>query len=586
MNNYPIPVLGFAAYSGTGKTTLLEALIPLLTQQGLRLGVLKHAHHEFDVDKPGKDSYRLRKAGATQMLVASHQRHVMMTETPEREADFDDLLSRFDHHQLDLILVEGCKNIAFDKIELHRDAVGKPWLHPYDDNIIAIACDQKPISTTLPILDINDLPSIAQYVLRYVNQLNSTRNAQEQAIQGLSVIQGVNTILERITTMKATEVSQLHEIDNRIISRNISSPIASPHYTQAAIDGYAISYQSAENSQFRVFEHLFAGNKMERTLQLGEAVKIMTGAPMPDGADCVIALEDVQSTSDGVTINLDAVTPGQNIRYRGEELQCGQLVYESGQRLTSTHIGLLASLGITECEVYRSLRVGVFSTGDEVQSPGLPLRSAAIYDANRYVLLDNLQRLGCLVDDLGVLPDDPTEIGEALTSAAVQCDVLLGSGGVSFGEADYVKSALEQLEVGHIDFWRINMHPGRPMAFGHIGARPFFGLPGNPVAATVGFLQFVEPAIRKMQGEVDWIPLKTRAFTLQRLKSKLGVTEFVGAVYRLTNNGELEVEQVLSQDTRALYALSQANCLIEIPEHIEQINRGEHVTIIPLQGRI
>lgn len=163
------PLLGFAAYSGTGKTTLLEALLPKLRAAGLTLGVLKHAHHDFDIDKPGKDSHRLRKAGASQMLVASRYRHAMMTETPEAEPDFEYLLSRFDCDKLDVILVEGCKNLAFPKIELHRAEVGKPWLYPNDENIIAIAADEV-VKSALPQMDINDLDAIAVFVIEYVQR--------------------------------------------------------------------------------------------------------------------------------------------------------------------------------------------------------------------------------------------------------------------------------------------------------------------------------------------------------------------------------------------------------------------------------
>ncbi|GEM74565.1 molybdopterin-guanine dinucleotide biosynthesis protein B [Vibrio agarivorans] len=175
-----IPILGFAAYSGTGKTTLLEALLPKLTQSGLRIGMLKHAHHDFDVDQPGKDSYRLRKAGASQMLIASRYRHVLMTETPNAETSFYHLLESFDQSSLDAILVEGCKNIAFPKIELHREQVGKPWLHPFDDNIIAIASDSNRLDTPLPHMNINDIDAIARFVMQFIetfNQQHSTCKA-------------------------------------------------------------------------------------------------------------------------------------------------------------------------------------------------------------------------------------------------------------------------------------------------------------------------------------------------------------------------------------------------------------------------
>ncbi|CAE6903142.1 Molybdopterin-guanine dinucleotide biosynthesis protein [Vibrio sp. B1FLJ16] len=192
-----IPILGFAAYSGTGKTTLLEALLPKLTEAGLRIGMLKHAHHNFDVDKPGKDSYRLRKAGASQMLIASRNRFALMTETPEAEADFDYLLTRFDEEKLDVVLVEGCKNIAFPKIELHREEVGKPWLYPHDENIIAIASDSSELDCDLPQMSINDLDAIAQFVLRYVEEKKQPGQKEKEAAccdtlspAFLSVVQG------------------------------------------------------------------------------------------------------------------------------------------------------------------------------------------------------------------------------------------------------------------------------------------------------------------------------------------------------------------------------------------------------------
>ncbi|OEF30155.1 molybdopterin-guanine dinucleotide biosynthesis protein B [Vibrio rumoiensis 1S-45] len=175
MNSCSIPILGFAAYSGTGKTTLLEALLPKLTEKGLRVGVFKHAHHDFDVDQPGKDSYRLRKAGASQMLISSRNRHVLMTETPDEEAPFFDLLTHFDSSKLDFILVEGCKNLSFPKIELHREEVGKPWLHPDDDNIIAIASDCDDLNTELPHVSINDLNAICDLVIRFTQDLPLTQ---------------------------------------------------------------------------------------------------------------------------------------------------------------------------------------------------------------------------------------------------------------------------------------------------------------------------------------------------------------------------------------------------------------------------
>ena len=223
-----LPLLGFAAYSGTGKTTVLEALLPLLTDAGLKVGVLKHAHHDFDVDKPGKDSYRLRKAGANQMLISSRNRNVMMTETPEAEADFDYLLTRFDTSTLDLILVEGCKNIAFPKIELHRDEVGKPWLYPHDNNIIAIAADSK-VESDLPQMAISDLEAIRDFIIEYAQSFDPVSKTSKTSAcssskdntpivccdsfspAGLTVTQGQQKIVDSIDALELTESVALEQ---------------------------------------------------------------------------------------------------------------------------------------------------------------------------------------------------------------------------------------------------------------------------------------------------------------------------------------------------------------------------------------
>ncbi|MBE3667811.1 molybdopterin-guanine dinucleotide biosynthesis protein B [Vibrio navarrensis] len=221
MHKSSLALLGFAAYSGTGKTTLLEALLPKLTEAGLRVGVLKHAHHDFDVDKPGKDSYRLRKAGASQMLIASHKRFALMTETPQAEAEFDYLLSRFDHSKLDLLLVEGCKNIAFNKIELHREEVGKPWLYPHDENIIAIASDANQLDTTLPQMNINDLDSIAEFVLRYAReQCHSKEHSTIDNVSQDMLTQesGIERILSHLKPLAESETVPLADAYGRVLA--------------------------------------------------------------------------------------------------------------------------------------------------------------------------------------------------------------------------------------------------------------------------------------------------------------------------------------------------------------------------------
>lgn len=587
----PIPILGFAAYSGTGKTTLLEALLPKLTSAGLRIGMLKHAHHNFDVDKEGKDSYRLRKAGASQMLISSRNRYALMTETPEQESEFQYLLTRFDTDKLDIILVEGCKNIAFPKIELHREVVGKPWLYPNDDNIIAIAADTVVNDTDLMQMSINDLDSIAEFVVRYAQ--SSTVPSQSKSESAccdtlspafLSVKQGQDKILSLVDSVTDVEAVPIESSYGRVLASDVTSPVNVPQYTNSAMDGYAIRGDDLQREQYQVVAEVLAGYAYQQPLQLGQAVKIMTGAPTPEFADTVVMREQATQTGEQVSFGSATLKQGQNVRLAGEDLPLGSDVFTQGQRLSSAEIGMIASLGFGDCNVYRKLKVAVFSTGDEVQAPGSEQKANSIYDSNRFTIIGLLKNLGCEILDFGILQDNQQTMVEALEQASKQADVVLTSGGVSVGDADYIKLALEQL--GNIDFWRINMRPGRPLAFGQINATPFFGLPGNPVAVMVSFINFVEPALRKMQGETDWQPLKINAIASEPLRSRQGRTEFSRGVYQFDARGQLTVTTTGKQGSGILRSMSEANCLIEISPEVDTVKVGESVTIIPLQGRI
>ncbi|MGR5444861.1 bifunctional molybdopterin-guanine dinucleotide biosynthesis adaptor protein MobB/molybdopterin molybdotransferase MoeA [Vibrio jasicida] len=586
-----IPILGFAAYSGTGKTTLLEALLPKLTNAGLRIGMLKHAHHNFDVDQPGKDSHRLRKAGASQMLISSRNRFALMTETPESESEFDYLLTRFDEDKLDVVLVEGCKNIAFPKIELHREEVGKPWLHPNDENIIAIASDSGELDSELPQMNINDLEAIAQFVIQYVQEAKAPKSKEKEAAccdtlspAFLSVVQGQEKILSLVNTVAETEACKIEDAYGRVLADHVVSPVNVPQYTNSAMDGYAIRGDDVERSSYQVVAEVMAGHAYDQPLEVGQAVKIMTGAPTPINGDTVVMREQASQDGDTVTFNGASIKNGQNVRQAGEDLAIGSDVFTAGTRLASPEMGMIASLGFGEAHVFRKLKVAVFSTGDEVQAPGTEQKANSIYDSNRFTIMGMLEKLGCEILDFGILEDNEKLMIEALENASAQADVVMTSGGVSVGDADYIKLALDKL--GQIDFWRINMRPGRPLAFGQINDKPFFGLPGNPVAVMVSFINFVEPALRKMQGEQGWKPLKVSAIATENLRSRQGRTEFSRGIYELDETGRLTVRTTGKQGSGILRSMSEANCLIEISPAVDTVKTGESVTIIPLQGRI
>ncbi|MFQ2270376.1 bifunctional molybdopterin-guanine dinucleotide biosynthesis adaptor protein MobB/molybdopterin molybdotransferase MoeA [Aeromonas enteropelogenes] len=574
-----LPLLGFAAWSGTGKTTLLEQLIPLLVARGLRLGVLKHAHHDFDIDQPGKDSHRLRKAGANQMMVASRRRHARIIETELAEADFRELLASFDQTSLDLLLVEGFKHEHFPKIELHRAAIGKPLLFPDDRDIIAVASDQ-PTNTTLPRLDINDLDAIADFVCDY---LAGCQTREQGAGNGfLSVEAARDTILAALTPSSSSTLTPLTQCHGAVLAADLVSPINVPPHANSAMDGVGLRSDDLAAGRWQLVGEVLAGQQRHEPVLAGQAVQIMTGAPVPPGVDTVVMREETVMADGWVTIQAP-IKAGQNVRQAGEDLAKGAVAIAAGTRLGAPQLGLAASLGQATLPVRTPLKVALFSTGDEVQAPGETLAPGHIFDSNRFTLMAQIRGAGCEVMDLGIIPDDQAILRQRLAEAAASADLVLSSGGVSVGNADYIKGVLA--ELGHIDFWRIQMRPGRPLAFGKLGDTPFFGLPGNPVAAMICFLQFVEPAIARLQGR-SWQPLRLSALASERMKSRPGRTEFLRGVFHQDGNGELRVRTTGPQGSGILSSMAEANCLIEIVPSQPGIAIGERVWIHPLQGRL
>ena len=580
-----LPLLGFAAWSGTGKTTLLEQLIPLLVDRGLRIGVLKHAHHDFDIDQPGKDSYRLRKAGAQQMMVASRRRHARIIETELAEADFRQLLASFDQTELDLLLVEGFKHEHFPKIELHRAEIGKPLLFPEDRDIIALASDQPQQSgeqqqTSRPRLDINDLAAIADFVCRW---LDSCQSKEPEAGKGfLSVEAARNAILAALTPSTTCSDKPLAQCHGAVLAADLISPINVPPHANSAMDGIGLRSDDLAAGRWQLVGEVLAGQQRHEPVLAGQAVQIMTGAPLPPGVDTVVMREETRLDGEWVSVSAP-VKAGQNVRQAGEDLALGAVAIAAGTRLGAPQLGLAASLGQATLTVRAPLKVALFSTGDEVQAPGETLAPGHIFDSNRFTLMALIAGAGCEVMDLGIIPDDPAILRRQLAQAAADADLVLSSGGVSVGNADFIKQVLA--ELGQIAFWRIQMRPGRPLAFGKLGQTPFFGLPGNPVAAMICFLQCVEPAIARLQGRV-WQPLRLSALAEQQMKSRHGRTEFLRGIFHQDASGVLRVRTTGPQGSGILSSMADANCLIEIVPAQPAIAVGERVWIHPLQGRV
>ncbi len=583
-----VPLLGFAAYSGTGKTTLLESMLPILVGRGIRVAVIKHAHHDFDIDKPGKDSYRLRKAGANQMLISSRYRLALIIETPEQEATLPALIAKLDQNNLDLILVEGFKHLDFPKMELYRARLGKPWLHPQDRNIIAIACDTNS-DTSLPRLDLNNLEQISDFIADYARPIKKTQSMScfdSSTAQMLPVKQARHRILEQVSPLKTSLTVTLKQAMGHILARDIVSSINVPQHTNSAMDGFAVRGDDLSCQQYQLVTTITAGQSYGSALEKGQTVKIMTGAPVPENADTVVMREQAVENQGLVRFDTEktGIQAGQNVRQAGEDLAIGQVAFYAGCQINTPELGMLASMGIAEVEIMRPVKVAIFSTGDEVQNPNEAQTANCVFDSNRYSLFSLLSRLGCEVLDLGIIEDNEASLAATLTQASHEADLVLSSGGVSVGDADHVKSVLDR--IGEIDFWRINMRPGRPLAFGMIENTPFFGLPGNPVAVIVSFLQFVEPAIRKLQGNKNWSPQELGAIASERIRSRLGRTEYTRGVYTLDANGRVNVRSTGTQGAGVLRSMSQANCLIEVAPEQASVDIGELVKIIPLSGRL
>jgi molybdopterin molybdotransferase len=383
-----------------------------------------------------------------------------------------------------------------------------------------------------------------------------------------------------LSPITQTEKIPVRDALGRVLAEDIVPRINVPAHDNSAMDGYAVRFSDI-GKPLKEIGTALAGKPFTGKLGAGECVRIMTGAVMPEGADTVVIQEVVKKEGDRVT-----VPPGQrkaqNVRYAGEDLKIGVPVLRSGKLLQPADIGLIASLGLGEVEVRRRLRVAFFATGDELASIGAALKEGEVYDSNRYTLHGMLARLGVEIRDLGVVRDDPALLEAAFRKAAADADAIITTGGVSVGEADFVKPMMAKL--GEALFWRIAMRPGRPMAFGRIGDAFLFGLPGNPVAVMVTFHQFVREALLVMSGRAgDCAPPMLKVPAAQPLRKVPGRTEFQrGILYR--EGGEWKVTTTGQQGSGVLRSMSEANCYIVLEHERGKVQAGEPVQVQLFEG--
>ncbi|MDY0925202.1 MULTISPECIES: molybdopterin molybdotransferase MoeA [unclassified Enterobacter] len=385
-------------------------------------------------------------------------------------------------------------------------------------------------------------------------------------------------MLQQLTPISDSLNVSLFEAAGRITAKPILSPLDVPSFDNSAMDGYALRLADiAPDRVLPVAGKAFAGAPFNGAWPAGSVIRIMTGAPIPAGCDAVVMQEQTEQRDGGIVITAP-VQAAQNIRRIGEDIQAGKQVLDAGVRLGAAELPLLASLGIAEVSVLRKLRVAIFSTGDELQAVGQPLAEGQIYDTNRFTVALMLNKLGCEVIDLGVIADDQAALRTAFTEADRQADVVISTGGVSVGEADFTRAMLE--ELGAITFWKLAIKPGKPFAFGRLANSWFCGLPGNPVSAAVTFYQLVQPLLATLTGQTTRImPLRQRARATQRLKKSPGRLDFQRAIVSRGDDGVLEVRSTGAQGSHVFSSFALANCFVVLERDRGDVEPGEWVEI-------
>jgi molybdopterin molybdotransferase len=394
----------------------------------------------------------------------------------------------------------------------------------------------------------------------------------------MSVDEAVGIIAARVTPVQETETVALQEADGRILAADISAPLPLPPFTNSAVDGYAVRSRDLPKdveATFTVSGRIQAGSAAADPIKPGHASRIFTGAPMPDGADTVFMQEDVRLDSAGRVVLPAGLKPGANVRPAGEDIPDGTAALAKGRRLRPQDVALAAAFGLTEIDVTRRIRVAVFSTGDELVSPGGPRKPEQLFDSNRFMLMAMLARLGCEVGDLGILGDDRASLADGLKQVAGRHDLILTTGGVSTGEEDHVKAAVES--VGSLVLWRMAIKPGRPVAMGIIGGTPFIGLPGNPVASFVTFVHVVRPTVLALAGATQQriVPMPVRAAFSYR--KKISRREYVRVTLRQATDGVPEAIKFPREGAGLLSSLVDTDGLVELGEEITQVEPGQTV---------
>jgi len=398
----------------------------------------------------------------------------------------------------------------------------------------------------------------------------------------LPVAEVERLIAERVTPVEGRETVALRDAVGRVLAETMIAPVNVPPFDNSAVDGFAVRGDDLDGEgekRLTIVDRVAAGHAAQQAVQAGEAIRIFTGAPMPPGADTVFMQEDCRIEGETVIVP-PGLQRGANRRLAGEDMRAGAVALPAGRRLKVQHVALAAALGLTGLEVRRRVRVALFSTGDEIVEPGAALPGVALYDSNRYLLSGLIGRFNAEITDLGIVSDDPQELKRALVAAAADHDLVLTSGGVSTGEADHVRAAIES--VGRIVFWRVAIKPGRPVAMGVIpggkgGGAAFVGLPGNPVAVFVTFVRVVRPLLLQLSGALPEPLLALPARATFAYKKRKGRREYVRVTLRQAADGAVEAVKYAQDGAGVLTSLTETDGLAELAEDVTTIEPGATV---------
>lgn len=396
--------------------------------------------------------------------------------------------------------------------------------------------------------------------------------------------QAISKIVKSVMPIRETETINIKNAVNRSSASNIKAEISIPSFKNSAMDGYAVNLAGLKKNNYKLTEIAtsLAGKPYNKNLKKNETVRVMTGALVPDNSDAVI-MKEMTQTNDQLICFSTNVKKNQNIRFIGEDIKKGQIILKKGDDINYSAISILSSLGVEKVKVIRKPIVNFFSTGDELIRTGGKLKLGQIYDSNRYLLHGLLSKLPVKIKDLGIVKDKRSAIMTKLTHAAKSSDIIISTGGVSVGDADFIKDALE--EIGKVNFWKISIKPGRPLAFGKIKNSLFFGLPGNPVSAAVTFQLFVMPAINKIMSKRKCANIIIKAITKTELRKKPGRTEYKRAILS-EKNGKYFVESSGLQGSNIMLSLLKANCFIRLSSEVKSIKSNSIVEVIPFQNYI